>query len=119
MALDRSSENPSDEPKSGTHHCEIEVDQLLDLGSISIFQILGRDKTPAQGVFAHGTGFEKLKEVIRPAGLGSNAGQLESPERLALHDGSRDTSIDIQVPHAELVAGFVDMGGGPGENSPG
>ena len=43
-------------------------------------------------------------QVVGPAGLGADAGELEPAERLAIDQGTRDPAIDVQVADPELAA---------------
>src|SRR3990170_2690897 len=83
--------------------------ELSKLNDLSLPKRGRRDEAVAQGVLGNRPRFEKLKEVVRPAGLGADAGELQAAERLALDDGAGDAAVDVEVAHAEFLPRFFDM----------
>ena len=65
----------------------------------------------AQSVFGYCPRFEKLQQIIRPAGLGADAGEFEAAEGLAVDQGAGDVAIDIEVADAEFLARLFECAG--------
>ena len=63
----------------------------------------------AQRVFGDRPRFEKLQKIVRSAGLGADAGELQPAERLALDDRAGDAAVDIKIADAKFLARFLDM----------
>src|SRR6516164_256152 len=49
----------------------------------------------AHGVFRDCAREQKLEQIVGPAGLGADAGKLESAERLPVHQRAGDLAIDV------------------------
>ena len=64
----------------------------------------------AQSVFGDGPRFKKLQQIIRAAGFGADARELQAAEWLPLDDRARDAAIDVKISHAKFLPGFLDMG---------
>src|SRR6516165_4822621 len=69
----------------------------------------GREAAP-HGVFCNSPRQDKLQQIIRPARLGADAGQLEAAERLAVNQGAGDLPINIQISDAKLTANLANIG---------
>jgi len=80
---------------------------------------LWRSKASAQGIFYYYARNGELEQVIRPAGLGTDPGQLETAKGMPFHDGPGAAAVDIQVAHPEFPPGPVDIFGAAGENAAG
>jgi putative heme degradation protein len=56
------------------------------------------------GVLGDAARDQELQQIVRSAGLGAAAGELEAAEGLAIHKRARDLAVDVQVADAELAA---------------
>src|SRR5688500_10364362 len=61
----------------------------------------------------------ELEGVVRAAGLGADAGELEAAEGLAVHERAGDLAVDVEVADAELAADAVDRRGAAGVDAAG
>src|SRR5262249_3191180 len=74
------------------------------------FHVGNWGEAAAHGVLCNSPRNDELQQVIRSAGLGADARELEAAERLAIHQGPGDLAIDVQVADAELPLDALDVG---------
>ena len=76
---------------------------------LSTFLDVLRREPPAHRVLGDAAGQQKLEQVIRAAGLGADARELEAAERLAVDQGPGDPAVDVQIADAELALDSLDV----------
>src|SRR5687767_10762834 len=62
-----------------------------------------------QRVLGDGPGNHELRQIIRPAGLGTGARQLEPAKRLTIDQGAGDLAIDVEIPDSVLAPNALDV----------
>ena len=63
----------------------------------------------AQCVFRNSPGFKKLEQIVRTAGFGADAGELQTAEGLSFDNGTGDAAVNVEITHAKLPSRFFDM----------
>ncbi len=69
----------------------------------------------AQSVFRNCPRLEKLKQIIRTTGFGTDAGELKTAEGLSFDNGTGDAAVDVEIAYAKIAACFFDMSRRTGE----
>ena len=69
----------------------------------------------AQSVFRDCPRLEKLEQIVRTAGFGADAGELQAAKGLSFDNGTGDAAVDVEIAYAKITACFVDMGRRTGE----
>ena len=84
-------------------------DRLIgSIAGLSVGRLLGC-KPPPHRILGHGAGQQELLQVIRAAGLGADARELEPAERLAIDEGAGDRAVDVEVADPELAFDPLDI----------
>src|SRR6516162_9099185 len=82
----------------------------VGLGWFLRFQYIRGEAAP-HGIFCDNPRYDELTQIIRAAGFGTDAGQLEPAERLAGDQGAGDLAIDVQIADAEFALDSANVVG--------
>ena len=80
--------------------CSCLLCRLFLCGGLCFF----RSEASSHCVFSDVNRNQKLHQIIRTARLTANAAHSETAERLSLHDGSGDLTVQVQVAHVKIIA---------------
>src|SRR5947208_7052030 len=70
----------------------------------------GRGEAAADSMFGNSARNDELQEIVAAASLAADAAHLEAAEGLAVHQGTCDRAVQIEIANKELAAGAIEGG---------